>query len=251
MERTRLLCGLIATVALTGCAAPVDPVAKAEMDARIAGLRTASTIVPAPAAFESMPLAVGQWAEYELTTRSDQPQFLTQKVVAQEEDGVFWFEIVHDSYDGRTVEQLLVAVGDRRDPAKVELRAVRMRDGNGPVTTLSRGDLWVAKNQLSLTGRYWDDAVDAALIINWRGQPQEATIVPAGRFDGCYCKHSESLLSRWVHGRRAQDSWSHPAVPLSGLVRLQAYFVVDGRAKAPHVVSELVAYGTTGARSEL
>jgi hypothetical protein len=246
----RVLGGLIAATVLTGCAAPVDPIAKAEMDARIASLGGASTIVPAPQALESMPLAVGQWAEYELTTRGRQPKFLTQKIVAQE-DGAFWFEVVHDTYQGRVVEQLLVAVGDRRDPAKVELRAVRRREPGGQVVTMSRGDLWAAKNELGPVGIYWDDAIDAALIVNWRGQPQEPVIVPAGRFDGCYRKHGEMLWPRWVRDRRAHDSWSHPAVPLSGLVRLQAYFLADGHAEAPRFVSELVAYGTTGARSVL
>ena len=208
------------------------------MDARIANLRDRSTTVPAPpaGAFASMPSAPGQWVQYKMTLFDGEPKFLTKKVIG-EEGGALWYEIVHETYEGRTIEQLLVAGGDRTDPEQVELRAVRKKDEKGQVTTLSRADLWDAKHQMGPADIYMEHAVAASLIIHWRGLPQESTIVPAGQFEGCYRRHTEITRGK----KRVEDSWSHPEVPLGGLVRMQ----ID-----PRYVVELVAYGMTGARSD-
>jgi hypothetical protein len=250
MRRGGLLVCLTAGATLAaGCAPSIDAAAKADVDARIANLRAAAGTIAAPArdARESMPLAVGQWAKYKMTTFDGQPKILTQKIVA-EEGGAFWFELVHDTYQGRTVEQLLVAVGDRRHPAKVELREVRKKDARGHVITLSRAQLWVARNGLGPDDIYWDDALAMSRIVQWSGLPQQPTVVPAGHFEGCYRRHVETPWRNretWV-----QDSWSHPAVPLSGLVRMKFQDPVDGQREGRWLVSELAAYGTTGARSE-
>ena len=58
----------------------------------------------------------------------------------------------------------------------------------------------------------------SALVINWQGMPQESAAVPAGRFDGCVRARSEAQWGPW---KSTADSWRHPAVPLSGLVRSQ------------------------------
>lgn len=224
--------------AFIGCAPAIDPAAKADVDARVAQLRASATIVPAPApdASESMSLAVGQWAEYEIMGHDGQPKFLTQKIVG-EVGGAFLVELVHDDYQGHTAEQLLVAVGDRRDPAKVELRAVKKKDVKGRVTTLSQADLWIARNHMGPVDVYWDDAVAVSLVARWRGRTQASTVVPAGHFEACYFSH----VTQSKPAARVTESWSHPAVPLSGLVRKQ-----DNRG----FVSQLVAFGTGGARSD-
>ena len=80
----------------------------------------------------------------------------------------------------------------------------------------------------------------ASLIINWRGLPQESAVVPAGRFDGTFKTRSEAQWGPW---RSTADSWSHPAVPLSGAVRSQG---VD----KPFTM-ELIAFGASGAVAEL
>jgi hypothetical protein len=224
---------------LIGCAPSIDPAAKADVDARIARLRANPITIPAPAsaANESMALAVGQWAEYKITTHDGQPAFLTQKIVG-EVGGALLVEIVHDTYQGHTAEQLLVVVGDRMDPNKIELRAVKTKDAKGRVTTLSHTDLWVARNYLGPVDIYWDDAVAVSLAVHWQGKPQASTVVTAGRFEACY-------FTRITQSKTPQagvtESWSHPSVPLSGLVRKQ-----NNRG----FVSELVAYGTSGARSD-
>jgi hypothetical protein len=232
----RLGIALVAAAALVvGCGPSIDPAAKADVDARIAKLRAETVTIPAPSAqaIESMPPAVGQWAEYKIIQHNGEPKFLTQKIVG-EEDGAFLVELVHDSYRGRMVEQLLVAVGDRRDPKKVELRAVKIKNENGHLTTLSKADLWVARNHLGPVNIYWEDAMSVSLGIDWRGRPQASTAVIAGRFEGCYHSHSSAPIGL--------EAWSHPSVPFGGLVREQ---------DKTGFVSELVAYGTSGAQSGL
>jgi hypothetical protein len=63
--------------------------------------------------------------------------------------------------------------------------------------------------------------------------------VPAGRFEGCYHSHEE--IHGFGHGAWVTDSWRHPSVPLSGLVRVR---------NNHGLLNELVAYGTSGARSD-
>lgn len=63
-------------------------------------------------------------------------------------------------------------------------------------------------------------------------------MVPAGRFEGCFRRHSAVGMRSFKH---VDDWWFHPAVPLSGAVR---------RETDEGFVMELVGYGTTGARSE-
>jgi hypothetical protein len=233
------LASVTVAAALIGCGPSIDPAAKADVDARIANLRLNPVTVPAPAppANESMPLAVGQWAEYKIMSQDRLPSLLTQKIVG-EIDGAFLVEIVHDTYEGHTAEQLLVAVGDRMDPKKVELRAVKLKDAKGRVTTLSQTNLLVARNGLGPVDLYWEDAVSVSLANHWRGATQASTVVAAGRFEACYFIHSAQRRMRrpWIF-----ESWSHPAVPLGGLVRQQ-----DDRG----FVSELVAYGISGAQSD-
>ena len=77
------------------------------------------------------------------------------------------------------------------------------------------------------------------LVINWQGLPQESAAVPAGKFDGCFKARTDAQWGPW---RSVADSWSHPAVPLSGAVRSQG---VD----RPFTM-ELAAFGTSGAVSE-
>ena len=66
-------------------------------------------------------------------------------------------------------------------------------------------------------------------------------------------KKNKRALGWGTRGRKRmiEEAWSHPAVPLTGLVRNQFYFLLNGRDVSHQVVSELVAYGTGGALSEL
>src|SRR5688500_15296526 len=110
-----------------------------------------------------MPPAAGQWGEYKLTLHAAPVKFVTQKV-SGEEGGAVLVDKVHDTYQGGSVEQLWVAIGDGWDPKKVELRSVKVKNEKGYLTTLSRTDLWIARNRMGPASSYWDDALSVSLL---------------------------------------------------------------------------------------
>jgi hypothetical protein len=214
------------------CGPSIDPAAKADIDRRVSVLHAGSTAVPppAPGMFAPMPFAVGQWTQYKMTSDKNEPSFITYKVVGQDGNAV-WLEIVNESYYGRTMQKMLVAFGDRMDPKGVEIRAVSTKDAKGTVQEMPPPV--IAMLQSTYRG------VISTMIINWQGLPQESATVPAGRFDGCFKARTDAQWGPW---RSVADSWSHPAVPLSGAVRSQG---IDH----PFTM-ELAAFGTSGAVSE-
>ena len=230
---------LAATVAVAisvtslACGPSIDPAAKADIDRRVAMLQPGSAAMPppAPGMFAPMPFAVGQWTQYKMTDDKGQPSFLTQKIVGQDGDAV-WLESVNEGYTGRMITKMLVAFGSRMDPNQVEIRAVKMKDTSGNVNE-------IPPPVISMMQSTYRGAV-SSLLISWQGLPQEATAVPAGRFDGCFKARTDAQWGPW---RSVADSWAHPAVPLSGTVRSQG---VD----KPFTM-ELTAFGTSGATSEL
>jgi hypothetical protein len=218
------------TLCLVACGPSIDPAAKADIDRRVAALQMGGVSAPAPAVFEPMPLAVGQWSEYKLVDDKGQPSFLTYKIVGQEADAV-WLEVVNDRYTGRTTQKMLVAFVDRMDPAQIQIRAVKTRDARGNVTELPPA-------MLSLFQSAYQGIV-SSLVIHWQGLPQESISVPAGRFDGCFRART---VAQWGPWKSTADSWSHPAVPLSGAVRSQG---VDRQ-----FTMELTAFGLSGATDD-
>jgi hypothetical protein len=219
-------------LASAACGPSIDPAAKADIDRRVSVLQAGSNAVPAPAPgmFAPMPFAVGQWTQYKMTNDKNEPSFLTYKVIGQDGNAV-WLEIVNESYTGRTMQKMLVAFGDRMDPNQVEIRAVSTKDAKGRVQEMPPPV--ISMMQSTFRG------VISTMIINWQGLPQESASVPAGRFDGCFKARTDAQWGPW---RSVADSWSHPAVPLSGAVRSQG---VDH----PFTM-ELAAFGTSGAVSE-
>jgi len=231
----RSLAGTVFVVAaaLASACSSIDPAAKAAIDQRVAALQTSSTGFPppAPGVYLPLPFAVGQWTQYKMIDDKGQPSFLTQKIVGQEGDAI-WLESVTESYQGKTITKMLVAFGNRMDPSQVQIRAVKMKDKNGNVTEMP--EFAISAMQSS-----YRTAV-SSFVISWQGLPQENTMVPAGRFDGTFKARTDAQWGPW---HTVADSWSHPAVPLSGAVRSQG---VD------HAFSmELVAFGTSGAVAEL
>jgi hypothetical protein len=228
----RFLVTTAALAALTaGCGPTIDDAAKADIDRRLAGLASQSQSFAAPGGFYPQPFQVGQWTQHKLLDAEQRPSFLTYKVVGQEGDA-FWIEAVHDTYFGRTITKMLLAIPDRMNPASIDIRGVVTKDRNGHVQQL-QGPM------LAMLGNLYKSAV-SMLIISWQGQPQEDAAVVAGRFTSCFKLQTDAQWGPW---RAASLSWSHPAVPLSGLVRSQG---LDRPTSM-----ELVAFGQTGAVSEL
>jgi hypothetical protein len=215
---------------LAACGPSIDPAAQADIDRRVSALQQGSNAITAPTGFEPMPLGVGQWAQYKMVDDKGQPSFLTHKIVG-EDGGAYWVEIVHESYSGKMVQRMLVGFGNRLDPSQIEIRAIKLRDVKGNVTEFP-------PQTISFLQSTYRSAV-AGLVTRWQGLPQEATTVPAGRFDACFKARTEAQWGPW---KSTSDGWAHPAVPLSGAVRTQG---VD----KPFTM-ELVAFGVGGAKSE-
>jgi hypothetical protein len=213
-----------------GCGPSINPAAKADIDGRIAALRPPTATVPAPTVFVPMALVPGQWTRHKMVDDKGQPSFLTYKVLG-EEAGALLLETVNESYSGQTMQQMLVAFGNRTDPGQIEIRAIKMKDANGRVTE-------VPAPAIAMMQSLYRRAV-AMLVVNWQGQPQETAAVPAGQFAGCYRTRTDA---QWAGFHSVSDSWSHPAVPISGIVKSQG---VD----KPFTM-ELTAYGLTGATSQ-
>ena len=220
----------LCALALAACGPSIDPAAKADIDGRIAALQSAGGTIPAPSTFQPLPLAAGQWSQYKMLDDKLQPSFLTYKVLG-EEGGAFWIETLHESYYGRTAQKMLLAFGSRTDPTQVEIRAVVTLDKRGNINPMPPA-------MMPMLQSMFRGAV-SALVINWAGMPQESADVPAGRFDGCVRARSEAQWGPW---KSTADSWHHPAVPLSGLVRSQG---IDH----PFTM-ELVAFGMSGATAD-
>ncbi|HEY7371156.1 MAG TPA: hypothetical protein VIF57_03190 [Polyangia bacterium] len=232
MNAVPSLFAVAVAVTLSACGPSIDPAAKADIDRQVAALQAATNTVPppAPGMFAPMPFAVGQWTRYKMTNDKNQPSFITYKIVGQDGNAV-WLEVVNETYTGRTMQKMLVAFGNRMDPNTVEIRAVSTKDAKGRVQEMP-------PPVISLMQSTYRGAV-SMLIINWQGLPQESASVPAGKFDGCFKARTDAQWGPW---RSVADSWSHPAVPLSGAVRSQG---VDH----PFTM-ELAAFGTSGAVSE-
>jgi hypothetical protein len=223
-----LLCAAVPIVA--GCGPSIDAAAKADIDRRSGALGQPAQTIPAPSGFLPQPLRVGQWTQHRLLDENQQPSFLTYKVVGQDGDA-FWMEALTESYTGRMVTKILLAIPDRMDPASIDIRALSMKDKNGHVTTIDGPMLQMMRG-------LYKNAV-SMLIISWQGQPQEDAAVPAGQFTGCFKMRTDAQWGPW---KSANTSWSHPEVPISGLVRSQG---IDKPTSM-----ELVAFGQTGAVSD-
>ncbi len=226
-----MLAGVLALIIGVGCAPSIDSAAKADMGARVAGIRPPTATVPAPETFVAMSLAPGQWIQYRMVKDKGQPSFDTYEVLSAEADA-FWIKAVRETSSGRVVSQMLVALGDRKDPAQIEIRAIKEEDSEGRLSEFRQP--MIGSMQLLLR-----EAL-AWMVVPWEGLPQESASVPAGRFVGCFRVRSHA---EWAGVHGVWDSWWHPAVPISGMVR-------SLRVDEPFTM-ELVGYGLTGAVSEL
>lgn len=250
---------VLAAIALSvgRCAPSITPAAKADIDRRIAELRPPAKSFDAPPEATGVPLEPGQWVQYRVRDDEGRPSFVTHKVVG-EESGAFWMEVVTESYAGREVVKLLVGLGELRAPhhlprnAKggekgtaaeklahalshkhIELRALLLKNNAGDVTN-------VPPFFLRVVAFTWPYGFSLA-FPDWQTGVRDEASVPAGRFLGCFMIRSTDPGTGEVG--ESSLSWFHPAVPLAGLVRRRS---LDGAA-----LRELVAFGTSGARSEL
>jgi hypothetical protein len=222
---------LAAASLVAACATGLDPAAKEDIDRRVTALAPPSQTFPAPTAATPLPLAVGQWTQHQLIDDQGRPSFLTTKLVG-EDLGSYWLELVEETYSGRRVTRMLVYFGDRATASAMDIRAIKTRVGKGPVKDATPDELRSSRTDWA--------GVLSMLAVGWEGLPQEEARAPAGIFQGAYKKDTDE---GWGPMLAKSTTWSHPVVPLSGLVRAQA---TERRNSLL-----LVSFGEKGALSEI
>jgi hypothetical protein len=221
----------IGLLALAACGPSIDSAAKADIDHRLSAMAPSGQTFPAPVMVVPKPLVVGQWTQHRLINDKGQPSLSTYKVVG-EDGGAYWVEVANESYYGKTVTKILLAIPDRANPSTMEIRAVKMKDKKGRVTELE-GPM------IQLMRSAYQGSVNM-LAVSWQGLPRESANVVAGHFSDCYKARTDASWGVW---HAASTAWMHPMVPISGLVKSEG---VD------HPTSmELVGFGEVGATSEI
>jgi hypothetical protein len=224
--RCRATSAAFLLAALGACGPSVDPAAKVGIDRQVALLGQSPQQVPAPTDFQPRPFAVGQWTKHKVCCTRGRPTFLTTKIVGME-GNAYWFESVLESDFGKVTTKLLVFVGDRRDPHSIEVLAGRIRSLSGSLVEIPPWQLPMERSMFHM-------------VLSWEGQPQEDALVPAGSFR--YCFKGKNV---WGPRAAASLAWSHPAVPISGLVR------AEGLVRDERTSVELIGYGDSRATAEV
>jgi hypothetical protein len=222
---------LTSVLALGACAGGIDSAARADLDKRLAQLPISEETFPPSEYFSQMAFVVGQWTQHRIVDDKGQPSLLTSKLVGQESDG-YWIEIKMESYYGREVVKMFVALQSGRDPAGMEIRSARRQTGDTPPVLLEGAALDEARK------RYRGNL--DLLAITFEAQEKDDAKVPAGRFIGCYTTQTPGPWGPWA---APAVVCSHPSVPLSGVVRAKPVGLPGAM--------ELVAFGTSGAESEM
>jgi hypothetical protein len=222
---------LASSLGLPACGPMVDAAAKADLDSHLAQIRTSEETYAPAESFLPMAFAVGQWTEHRITDERGVPALVTYKLVG-EESGAFWLETVSESYEGRDVTKMLVALTSGRDPAGMEIRALRTKKGKEAPVDVDPGTLMTVREQ-------YRSSLDL-LATSFNTEQKDDARVPAGLFIGCYKVQTAGPWGPW---HTPSVVCSHPSVPLSGVVRAKAV----GKAS----VMELVGFGLSGAESEL
>jgi hypothetical protein len=223
-------CALASLLGLAACGPMVDAAAKADLDRRLAQLTTSEETYPPSESFLPMAFVVGQWTEYRLTDDKGVKALLTYKLVGQE-DGGYWLETVNESYQGREATKMLVSLKAGRDPAGMEIVALKIKKGKDAPVDVDAGALPTMRQQYRST-------LDL-LATSFDTTNKDDVRVPAGHFIGCYKVQTADAWGPWS---APSVVCSHPSVPMSGVVRAKAL----GK---PGLV-ELVGFGASGAESE-
>ena len=220
--------GVLLLALTTACGASINDAYKADLDRRLAGLHGSDASYASVDSFEPLPLAAGQWIQFKFVNEKREPSLVKYSVVGQE-GNAYWFEITQENYYHRSDTRLLIAIGDRKDPGSYDVRAFAMKT-DGKLHDYPPG-------MLGLFRSLYKPIVEN-LVVDWNNLPREDTRVTAGEFHGCF-KHRAAFSFGPYH--QTSDGWSHPLVPINGLVRSVG---VD-----KPITMELTAFGTEGAKS--
>ena len=220
----------LATSLLAACGPSIDAAAKADLDRRLAQLPASEETFPPSESYLPMAFVIGQWTEHRITDDKGRVSLVTYKLVGQD-NGAYWIETVTESYEGREAVKMLVALLSGRDPAGMEIRAIRIKKGKGAPVDVDPGSLLEVRT-------HYRAALDL-LAMTIETEDKDDARVPAGHFIGCYKVETPGAWGPWP---TASVVCSHPSVPLSGVVRATPVGKMG--------LMELVNFGVTGAESE-
>jgi hypothetical protein len=224
-----LSCG---SCALLACGSGVNPALQSSIDQRVLSFKQFSdNVYEAPTSTEALPLAVGQWTSYKMMDKEGNPALMTYKVVG-EDAGAFWLETVRETYHDKQVTLLLLSLGKGHNLDDVEVRAMKQKiDDHSPSEYPAA--------VLGLMKALWKPMVEN-MVADWQGKEQDDAHVPAGVFNKCYQAYTTFSL---FGSSETTRSWSHPVVPLGGVVRSQSV--------SSTMSMVLLEFGLTGAKSEI
>ncbi len=231
---------LIAFAAIIGaasCAPGVNPKMQSATDELVRSVR-GSHSEPAPASFQPMEWNVGQWLVFKATDVKNQRVSVVKLSVVGREGGGLWVESESQDYYHHTVSKTLYSRMPRNKDEVVDviLKVVTKTDDKAPKVLDFSSDqpgaaMMKGMMRSMLAGT---SALEPTLVS------AESVTVAAGTFQGCGKNTGKVSLGT---STLESTGWFHPAVPINGMVKSEAS---DGS-----ITTELLDYGTSGARSAL
>ena len=222
-----LAVGLVWLQSFAACGPTIDRAARADVDRLSATVKPKTRLVPADARPSTIPLSPGQWTAYRLTRTDGTPSFIVFKVVGEVAGG-YLIQSDSVSYGGRAAMRVLLRlVGSADAPRAVEVVSVAIKAKDGRMVEQRASILPLLRAPLQRAFSW--------LITDWRGLSRESVTVTAGTFEGCFRRHG---VTDWGHVHEVSDSWSHPAVPIFGLV-------LSKGAEKPYTM-DLIGFGLGG-----
>lgn len=183
-----------------------------------------------PQSFQLQKFAVGQFVEYRMEGTGPVNRYAW--AVLAKEDDAFWLQLVSTVEGKDHVVHLLMPIEDGSGidtavPKKMKFKmpGAGVRELSGPMLSMARE---------STKSSFFLD-MDPATI--GQGSREDVT-VPAGSFPGAFQWTGQT---KWKGKKTETKFWSHPSVPVTGIVK-----GTDGT----HTWT-LAKHGQTGAKSEL
>ncbi len=221
---------LLVVVGLAGCSPSINPAMKASVDQKVTAIVMSPSVYGAD--FPAMGYAPGSWLKYKTVDEKGHPSIVTYKLISLE-GNLFTIESVIESYYSKmaTYMEFVYQVGSPLNTLQVQ-RVVTQTDGGSPVIS--------SPMEMSMLGDMYREVAGQLFILE-QNAGTSSTQVPAGQFSGCLEKDSMIRFGPWSY---RSHSWHHRAVPMHGMVRSE-------RSDGKPGLTELLSFGTSGARSEV
>jgi len=192
-------------------------------------------LVPAPAAADPLPWAVGQWARFKNTNPESGAVTYHRTSIVGHDDCGWWVESVSTTGDSGSVLKICYKVPAWPRPETTEpiVQVIEARDGDEkPVVVDIR-----TKKGAKMAGQLGNLFRGAFQPLTYtEGAAPESITVESGTFEGCSRVDVEaSAMTTRVTG----VGWVHPAVPVFGTVNGQ----VGG------ILTEVVDFGGEGTQA--